>query len=365
MPRGRKGQHLGAHRLSTHLEHAGIIATDFDTAYNFYVKTLGFHETWRRLTADGKRVLIDHIQMPGWSGDFIELSNQTGRREPLTRKPAGSAAHCAFTVSDINAVVSTVHPLEPGLQTTPPRYGLDNRWNFNLFDPDGTRVEFLQAADPAHPAPAVVVTPSDWGQSANALGNFEGQADVGNPALAGSASFHAAQKQYRVSGAGANMWAAKDEFHFLWRRVSGDFSLTATVRFLKQESPSHRKAALMARQDLDTDSPYMDAAVHGSGLTELQFRESPGGSTHSIRFPIDSPVRIRLERKAGWFTMYAAAKGQPLQELGAYQLRLANPVYLGLAVCSHDAASIETAIFSDVSFQEIPRDEPQKQGSSN
>ena len=43
-----KGQYLGVHRLSTHLEHAGIIATDFDAAYNFYVKTLGFHETWRR-----------------------------------------------------------------------------------------------------------------------------------------------------------------------------------------------------------------------------------------------------------------------------------------------------------------------------
>lgn len=52
--------------------------------------------------------------------------------------------------------------------------------------------------------------------------------------------------------------------------------------------------------------------------------------------------------------MYAAAEGQPLQELGAYALKLKDPIYLGLAVCSHDASTIETAVFSDVSFEEIP-----------
>jgi len=352
-----KGQFLGAHRLSAHLEHAGIIATNFDSAYDFYVKKLGFHETWRRLTADGSRVVIDHIEMPGPSGDFVELSNQGDRHEPLTRKPAGSVAHCAFTVPDVNSLVSEVHTLEPRLQSSPARYGLDKRWGFNLFDPDGTRVEFLQVADPAHPAPAVVVTPADWGRD---LGLFEGQSDVGNPALRGSASYDVVHGQYTVSGAGANMWASKDEFHFVWRQVAGDFSLTATVRFPKQEAPSHRKAALMARQSLDGGGAYVDAVVHGSGLTELQFRETPGDSTHAIRFPIEGPVRIRLERKAGWFTMYAAADGQPLQELGSYQLKLTKPVYLGLAICSHDAIHIETAVFSDVSLQEIPANQPQQ-----
>jgi regulation of enolase protein 1 (concanavalin A-like superfamily) len=137
--------------------------------------------------------------------------------------------------------------------------------------------------------------------------------------------------------------------------MSGDFTLTATVRFPKQEPPSHRKAALMTRQSLDDNAPYVDAVVHGSGLTELQFRDAADAATHAIRFPINAPVQIRLERRQGWFTMYAAPAGQPLQELGAYTLKLADPVYLGLAVCSHDASTVETAIFSDVSFTEIPK----------
>ena len=348
-----RGQYLGAHRLSANLEHVGIIATNFDTAYDFYVKTLGFHEIWRRLTADRSRPVIDHIQMPGPSGDFIELSN-IGESTSLTRRRAGVAAHLAFTVPDINAVVMEVHKLEPTMHLQAPRYGLDNRWNFNLFDPDDTRVEFMQVADPTRPAPAVVVTPADFGKAASAIGIFAGQSDVGHPALPGSASFNPAQNQYLVSGAGANIWGSKDEFHYVWRRIPGDFSLTATVHFPKQEPPSHRKAALMARQSLAGDAPYADAVVHGSGLTELQFREAAGDLTHAIRFPIDAPVRIRLERKAGWFTMYAAREGQPLQELGAYALKMSDPIYLGLAVCSHNPATIETAVFSNVSLKVIP-----------
>ncbi|GGA73112.1 hypothetical protein GCM10011507_25920 [Edaphobacter acidisoli] len=350
-----KGQNQDDHRLSTNLEHVGIIATDFDAAYNFYVKTLGFHEVWRRVAEDGKHVIIDHIQMPGPSGDFVELSNFGQSNKPLERKRAAGAAHLALTVADINATVEAVHARQSEMKLHSPRYGLDNRWNFNLFDPDSTRVEFMQVADPAHPAPAVVTTPANFQRAGGALGLFTEQSDIGDPALPGSASFDSAQNQYVVSGAGANIWGKKDEFHFVWRSISGDFSLTATVHFPKQEPPSHRKAALMARQSLDDDAPYADAVVHGSGLTELQFRETKGDATHAIRFPVDAPVQIRLERKDGWFTMYAGREGQPLQELGAYALKLNEPFYLGLGVCSHNAATLETAIFSNVSVEVFPK----------
>ena len=352
-----KGQYLGAHRLSTHLEHVGIITTDFDRAYNFYVRTLGFHENYRRVTAEQGQVVLDHIQMPGPSGDLVELFHPVEAVGALKRNRAASMAHFAFTVPNEQAVVSASHLREPGIHLGTPGYGMDNRWNFNLFDPDSTRVEFMQVVDPAYPTPAVAVTPLNWHEPKSEVGTFEGQSDIGNPALAGSSSFDPVQKQYTVFGAGANIWDAKDEFHFVWRRVSGDFSLTATVRFEKQEPPSHRKVALMAREGLDGDAPYVDAVVHGSGLTELQFREKAGNLTHAIRFPVDGPARIQLERKGIWFTMYAGLEGQPLQELGAYALKLDNPVYLGLAVCSHDAKNIETAVFSNVTLQEMPGDQ--------
>src|SRR5438093_11517986 len=64
------------------------------------------------------------------------------------------------------------------------------------------------------------------------LGQFEDHTDVGSPKLAGSAAYDADAQSYSISAAGVNMWANRDEFHFLWNRVKGDFILQARVEFI-------------------------------------------------------------------------------------------------------------------------------------
>ncbi len=65
-----------------------------------------------------------------------------------------------------------------------------------------------------------------------ALGSFEGHGDVGAPALTGSATWNAASQEYRLSGAGVNMWGPRDELQLVWKRLKGDFILRAHVEFL-------------------------------------------------------------------------------------------------------------------------------------
>jgi lactoylglutathione lyase len=134
------GKALGVRRISQRLEHAGIIATDFAAARKFYIETLGFHETWSRNQPDGTPVL-NHLRLPGSSGDYIELSNKP---KPLSRTQAGTAAHISLEVPEIRAAQKEVLARAPGAALKEPRFGLDQRWQFNLFDPDGTRVELMQ-----------------------------------------------------------------------------------------------------------------------------------------------------------------------------------------------------------------------------
>src|SRR5205807_1684479 len=77
------------------------------------------------------------------------------------------------------------------------------------------------------------------------LGIFEGASDVGGPSHKGTVVYDPALKQYRVTGGGQNMWAARDDFFFVWRKMSGDVVLTANVRILS-DGNAHRKAALRA-----------------------------------------------------------------------------------------------------------------------
>src|SRR5690349_15981682 len=103
--------------------------------------------------------------------------------------------------------------------------------------------------------PAVFIIISACAQSSGDLGIFEGAGDVGNPERKGSASFDAARGEYNVSGSGANMWEKKDQFQFLWKRVSGNVAIAAEIHFPQQSKAEHRKAVLILRQGLETGAP--------------------------------------------------------------------------------------------------------------
>src|SRR5712671_2107677 len=188
-----------------------------------------------------------------------------------------------------------------------------------------------------------------------AVGAFEDHADTGIAPRAGAAVFDAADSQYRVTGGGANIWGAADAFHYVWKRVSGDITFTADIRFLGTGAVAHRKAALMIRQSLDPGAAYADVVVHGDGLTSLQFRPTAGAITQEIRSTRKGPVRIRIERRGDLFNMFVGEPGQPLDRAGPATVVLHDPVYAGMAVCSHNPDVVETAVFSNVSVQARPR----------
>jgi TolB protein len=112
------------------------------------------------------------------------------------------------------------------------------------------------------------------------LGIFEGQSDVGSVTPPGTLVYYPVTHTYTTTAAGANLWSTVDAFHFVWKKVSGDVSLTADIDFpVKTGNPNpHRKALLMFRQSLDPDGVYADAAQHGSGLIALQYRQAAGAS---------------------------------------------------------------------------------------
>jgi TolB protein len=194
------------------------------------------------------------------------------------------------------------------------------------------------------------------------LGMFENAADVGSVGQPGSTTFDASSGTYRLAGGGENMWFTNDAFHFVWKRVSGDFALQTAIEWVKSGGNAHRKACLMVRQNLDPDSAYVDVAVHGEGLTSLQFRETPSGLTHEIQANVKSPKRVGIRRQGDVFFMTLPQAGGPdlksttgtrrFDPAGAsMRLKFADPVYVGLAVCAHDNKVSEQARFSEVELR--------------
>ena len=205
-----------------------------------------------------------------------------------------------------------------------------------------------------------LLSASAFAQAGN-LGLFTNAADVGNPAIKGSTEVTPSNGQYRITAAGANMWAKEDQFQYVWREMTGNFAVTATLRFLGQGA-DHRKAGIMVRQSLDTDATYADVIVHGNGMGSLQWRSRKGEDTNTFNLPIEGPgtFTVKLVRTGVRIYMHISRNGAELKEIAHTEVTFQNPVLVGLAVCSHDAGKSETVVFSDVSVE--PQAPPASKG---
>jgi lipoprotein NlpI len=199
------------------------------------------------------------------------------------------------------------------------------------------------------------------------VGIFENYTDIGKPSNAGSVVYDAKRQTYLVTGGGKNMWFEHDHFHFVWKKMSGDVSLAASILWPSPGKEPHRKACLMIRQSLDSDSTYVDAVLHGDGLASLQYREVKGEQTYEIQSNVTRPSRIRLEKQGDRFFMSVALAGQPFDHAGgSTKLQFNEPFYVGLGVCAHNDSVVETAEFSDVEIKNekfVPAKKPVIQSS--
>lgn len=197
------------------------------------------------------------------------------------------------------------------------------------------------------------------------LGIFEQNSDVGQLDLESKVSYDPNTKQYTITAAGEDMWGNTDAFHFVWKKLSGDMTLTADVHLLGKSTNTYRKAGLMVRQSLDTNSAYADAVIHGRGLTCLQYRPAADANTadQCKRIPLKKakkPVTIKLQRQGNTFTSYIIVKDEAPKLLGTEIVTLKDPVYVGLLVCSHEKELHETAVFSNVKLENAEQEPEQE-----
>ena len=115
------------------------------------------------------------------------------------------------------------------------------------------------------------------------IGIFDGQSDVGAALVPGSSSYNPATKQYTINSAGYNIWYTRDEFRYLWKKLSGDVSLAADINFPDTAGYGDRKAVVIIRQSLDDDSKEAMVALHGAGLMHLAWRPEKNQSIKEMR----------------------------------------------------------------------------------
>jgi len=240
----------------------------------------------------------------------------------------------------------------------------------------------VSAQTPATPAPTVpawaqpgsathvqVAPPPDFHRPSKnfdtPIGIFDGQSDIGSALVPGSATYDASTKQYAINSAGYNVWYTRDEFRYLWKKMSGDVSLAADIAFPDPKGYGDRKAILIIRQDLDDDSKEAIVALHGAGMIHLAQRTEKGVRVNDMEYRIggrglpggenpDSLVtvmarRIGIEKSGDSFALFVSLEGEPMHQFGPpVQLHIDGPFYAGIGFCSHLPDKPDTAVLSNV-----------------
>jgi Tol biopolymer transport system component len=154
-----------------------------------------------------------------------------------------------------------------------------------------------------------------------------------------------------MTGSGENIWGTEDAFYFLWNKIDGDASCSVDVRWEGIGKHPHRKAGWMFRAGLEANDPYVDAVVHGDGLISMQYRKSKGDVTQEVQSTIRGAKRVNIERTGDQFTMYVLGTDSIMHPVGTITVELRGQVYAGLAVCSHDSTTKESALLTNVEFK--------------
>ncbi len=180
----------------------------------------------------------------------------------------------------------------------------------------------------------------------NSIGIFQNQFDIGNTQT-GSATYNAQTQEYTIEGSGNNIWFNHDGLHYICTQLKGDFTLRCNASFIGKGVEEHRKFGWMIRSSLDSTSACASVAVHGDGLTSLQYRKNNNDTMQEVKSTLTSADIIQLERHGNMYIMSVARNGETFTE-DSIQLDLGDDVYAGLFVCSHNAAVKEKANFYNV-----------------
>ena len=214
-------------------------------------------------------------------------------------------------------------------------------------------------AQPGSATHAQVPPPADFHRLSRnfdtPVGVFQGQSDIGSAVVPGSASYDPETKKYTVNSAGYNIWYSRDEFRFLWKKVSGDISLAADVAFPDPKGYGDRKAVLVIRQSLDDDSKEAMIGEHGVGMIHLAERPATGADMKDLQYRFGGVLagvlakRIGIEKNGDSIAIFVSLTGEPMHQLGPpVTLHFDAPFYVGIGFCSHLPDKSDTVVFSNV-----------------
>jgi regulation of enolase protein 1 (concanavalin A-like superfamily) len=182
-------------------------------------------------------------------------------------------------------------------------------------------------------------------------------ADIGSPAVAGSTTY--AQGVYTITGAGADIWGSSDQFRYVYQPLTGDVDVAVRVASV-QRVDKWTKAGIMVRESLNANARHAMALITSGRGYKFQWRLDTGGLANLVSGPKgNAPAWVRLVRTGFRFEAFTSTDGTSWTSMGVETVPMTDPVYVGLAVTSHNASLAAAAVFDHLTItSSTPTNQP-------
>jgi len=172
---------------------------------------------------------------------------------------------------------------------------------------------------------------------------------------------------YTINASGADIWGAADEFHFAYQEIaSGKVTIIAKIESLDNTDP-FSKAGVMIRDTLEPGARNGGIFVTPENGTRFQHRTTADAVYEDSLFINDvndpnwAPNWVKLERTSGGIVRaFYSEDGSTWDGFDLRVVSMTFPIYVGLAVTSHNADEVCEAVFSNVSIMvnDAPSNQP-------
>lgn len=167
--------------------------------------------------------------------------------------------------------------------------------------------------------------------------------DIGSPTLGGSASFDSSV--FTVNGAGHDIWAETDQFHFVYQPLNGDGEISARITS-QTNTNDWAKAGVMIKNSLTFGSDY--ALLSVTPNNGVSFQNSFNNNINGFGYTFPNTY-LKLVRVGNNISTYTSTNGLDWTLYGSKTINLDENIYIGLFVTSHNGSQLSTATFDSVS----------------
>ncbi len=204
-----------------------------------------------------------------------------------------------------------------------------------------------------------------------------GYSDVNNVAVTETGG------KMSLTGAGADIWGASDEFTFAYKTLNGDGSLIAKVVSTGTGSSRWAKGGAMIRDSLEGRSASAQMVLTGGdgnggafqnrATAGLDMQANDATSNITMTNAIAPPYWVKIDRRGDTITGYISSDGAAWAAINSVDIVMTAPVYIGLCVTSHAANEDRTFQFENISttggvtgaWQGAVIDSPRNNGPQN